>query len=117
MFCFNPCLPAVPSKPLGPIDFSDLNESSVTLTWKAPSSDGGLPLKNYNIEYRDLRRSTWNKAGSVPGDITTFSVEKLLEGSEYLFRVTAVNEEGESPPLESLDTVKPEKPAGMCAWS
>lgn len=102
----------MPSKPLGPVDFSGLDDSSVTLTWKPPSSDGGQPIKNYNIEYRDVRRSTWSKAGSVPGDVTTFKMEKLMEGTEYMFRITAVNEEGESQPLESLDTVKPQKPAG-----
>ncbi|KAH9498302.1 hypothetical protein Btru_006487 [Bulinus truncatus] len=102
----------VPSKPLGPINFSDLDESSVTLSWKPPSTDGGQPIKNYNVEYREVRRSTWTKAGSVPGDVTTLKMEKLMEGNEYIFRVTAVNSEGESQPLESLDTVKPEKPAG-----
>lgn len=51
------------------------------------------------------------KAGSVPADTTTFKVDKLIEGNEYMFRVTAVNDEGDSQPLESVDSVKPLKPA------
>ena len=106
-----------PSKPLGPIEFSDVKESSVTLSWKPPSSDGGKPVEKYIIEQRDLRRSTWVKAGSVPSDATTFTAENLTEGNSYTFRVTAVNEEGESQPLESVDTVKPQKPASkLCLF-
>ncbi|RUS90387.1 hypothetical protein EGW08_001882, partial [Elysia chlorotica] len=100
-----------PSKPLGPLEFSDIKESSVTLSWKPPSSDGGKPIEKYIIEQRDLRRSTWVKAGSVPGDSTTFTADNLSEGNSYMFRVTAINEEGESQPLESVDTVKPMRPA------
>ena len=102
-----------PSKPVGPIEFSDVDKSSVTLSWKPPSSDGGKPIEKYIIEHRDLRRSTWVKAGSVQGDSTTFTAENLTEGNSYTFRVTAVNEEGESQPLESADTVKPQRSASM----
>ncbi|GFS00827.1 titin [Elysia marginata] len=100
-----------PGKPLGPIEFSDVKENSVSLSWKPPSSDGGKPIEKYIIEHRDLRRSTWVKAGSVPGDATTFTADNLTDGNSYMFRVTAVNQEGESQPLESLDTVKPQRPA------
>ena len=49
------------------------------------------------------------KAGSVPKDTTTFTCTNLLEGNEYIFRVVAVNDEGESAPLESKESVKPQK--------
>ncbi|KAK7507540.1 hypothetical protein BaRGS_00001475, partial [Batillaria attramentaria] len=98
-----------PSKPVGPIKFSDIKQDSVTLTWQAPDSDGGLPLKNYIIEYRDARRTTWMRAGTVGKDTTTFTCANLTEGNEYTFRVIAVNDEGESPPLESKETVKPQR--------
>lgn len=101
---------------MGPIVFSDLDESSVTLTWKPPSTDGGKAVKNYILEYKDVRRPTWLKAGLVPGDNTSFKVDKLIEGNEYLFRVTAVNDEGESQPLESLESIKPQKPAGTSQY-
>lgn len=83
------------------------------MTWKPPTSDGGKPVKNYIIEYKDLRRTTWIKSGSVPGDVLTYKAEKLNEGNDYKFRVIAVNDEGESQPLESMDSIKPVKPAGI----
>lgn len=103
------CITDKPSKPTGPIKFTDLTHDSVTLSWQPPDSDGGLPLNNYVIEYHDARRTTWMKAGSVPKDTTTFTCTNLLEGNEYIFRVVAVNDEGESAPLESKESVKPQK--------
>ena len=104
------CVPDKPSKPIGPIKFSDIKKDSVTLSWQPPESDGGLPLKNYVIEYRDARRTTWMRAGSAPPDSTTFTCPNLMEGNEYVFRVIAVNDEGDSAPLESKESVKPQKP-------
>lgn len=43
----------------------------------------------------------------------TYKAEKLNEGNDYKFRVIAVNDEGESQPLESMDSIKPVKPAGI----
>lgn len=57
-------------------------------------------------------RSTWTKAGSVDGSSTTFTVPDLKEGTEYHFRVMAVNAEGQSAPLEAVDTAKPAKKKG-----
>ena len=45
-------------------------------------------------------------------DTTKFTVPDLKEGLEYYFRVTALNDEGESKPLESVDTAKPKKKIG-----
>lgn len=91
---------------------SDITADSVTLTWKPPHSDGGSPVTGYNIEYRDSRRSSWTKAGSVDKDTTTWTQSKLLENTDYIFRVTAVNKKGESAPLEASETVKTQKPLG-----
>ena len=76
------------------------------MSWQPPTKDGGSPLTGYVIEQRDKRRTQWVKAGSVDKDTTSFTASKLLEDNEYVFRVTAVNSEGESEPLESKDVVK-----------
>lgn len=101
-----------PEKPTGPITFSYITNESVTLNWQPPAKDGGAPVTNYVIEYRDAKRTTWSKAGDVSADKTFFVADKLLTGNEYYFRVIAVNEEGQGQPLESLETVRPEKPIG-----
>ena len=84
----------------------------MTLSWQPPSKDGGAPLTGYVIEKRDARRTQWVKAGSVDKDTTSFTASKLLEDNEYVFRVVAVNAEGESEPLESKDVAKPKQPLG-----
>jgi predicted phage tail protein len=77
--------------------------------WKQPKSDGGSPLTKYIIEFRDTRRAHWSKAGEVKPEVTTFTVGKLLLNNEYMFRVSAVNAEGQSSPLTSDKTAKPTK--------
>ena len=100
----------VPDKPEGPVEFSNITKDSVTLSWQPPTKDGGLPLTGYVIEQRDKRRTQWVKAGTVDKDTTSFTAAKLLEDNEYVFRVLAVNAEGESEPLESKDVAKPTQP-------
>ena len=101
---------AVPDKPEGPVKISDITKDSATLSWQPPTKDGGSPLTGYIIEQRDTRRAQWVKAGTVDKDTTSFTASKLLEDNEYVFRVMAVNAEGESEPLESKDMAKPTKP-------
>lgn len=102
----------VPEKPVGPIDISNLKSDSVTLTWRPPSNDGGSPVTGYNVEYRDVRTPTWLKAGSVDAETTIWTQNKLLDDTEYMFKVTAFNKMGESTALETDTLVKPQKPLG-----
>ena len=45
-----------PSAPRGPLEVSDVTRSSVTLSWLAPTSDGGAAIVAYVIERRRKRR-------------------------------------------------------------
>ena len=54
----------------------------------------------------------WSTAGEVDDKTTEFTAKKLVVDNEYYFRVKAVNDEGESLPLESDDTAKPKKKIG-----
>lgn len=101
----------VPEKPVGPMKIFDITKDSVTLTWKPPGNDGGAPITGYNIEYRDVNKPTWDRAGSVDSTTLSWKQTNLLEDSEYVFRVTAVNRKGESAPLELQGTVKLKKSA------
>jgi titin len=82
---------------------SDLTANSCKLSWKAPESDGGKPLKHYIIERRDSKRYTWTEVETVRPKQTSVDVSRLIEGVEYDFRVFAENEEGRSPALETKD--------------
>ena len=102
-----------PSAPQGPIEFSDLKADSVTLTWKPPASDGGSPIKNYIVDKKDARKTSWNKVTTVDAKSPLSCVaSKLLEDTPYIFRVIAVNDEGQSPPLEADKEIIPKAPAG-----
>ncbi len=48
--------------------------------------------------------------GEVDADQTSLVVEGLAEGKKYKFRVKAVNEEGESEPLEGEEAVEAKNP-------
>ena len=79
----------------------------VDLEWKAPESDGGTPITKYIIEVKPVARLAWMKAYEVDSKTFIVRVLGLVEGAEYYFRVIAVNEEGESPPLATDEPVKP----------
>jgi len=76
--------------------------------WKVPRDDGGSPITHYVVEKMDIGTGIW-----VPCSKATelfCNVEALEEKHEYKFRVKAVNSEGESEPLEGLDTIVAENP-------
>lgn len=103
----------VPDKPES-IEILDVQKTSVKLQWKPPTHDGGSPITGYVIEKRDMKRPTWTNAGKTPKDTTDITIEKLLEGSEYLFRVMAENKKGQSKPCETTAPVTAKSPYGMC---
>lgn len=92
-----------PSAPEGPLKVSDVTANKAKVGWKKPEDDGGLPIKEYEIEKMDTATGKWVRVGRVPGDKPNleFEVTGLNPGSEYKFRVTAVNDEGDSEPLTS----------------
>ena len=64
------------------------------------------------MEYRDLESRLWSRAASVDALTRTITISGLMENQEYLFRIVAVNEVGESDPLEVDLTVRPQRRAG-----
>ena len=63
----------------------------VVLTWEAPARDGGSEITDY--EYRINRRNPWISIGSTD---TAHTVTGLVNGTEYVFEVRAVNRIGKS---------------------
>ena len=102
----------MPSAPEGPIVYEEVLATSVVVCWKPPKDLGGLLLTGYTLERRDKKKYTWIKVDAVKPTITSYCVQNLLEGNEYMFRVMAENEEGLSEPLKSTHSVTPHRPAG-----
>ena len=90
-----------PGKPEGPLKVSDVTKETCVVSWKPPLDNGGSPIERYVVEKQDVARGGWGPAGEVNGDTNTLRLTKLTPGKEYLFRVRAVNKEGESEPLET----------------
>lgn len=66
-------------------------DGSVTLTWGAVQADD---LAAYRIEYSTTADS-WDPVGDAPpGSETGYTVQSLINGTEYQFRVAAVDDAG-----------------------
>lgn len=84
----------------------------VKLRWEPPRADGGSEITNYIIEKRETSRANWALVTSnIHGHITDCSVEKLIEGHEYQFRVSAENQYGVGDPIMT-DPVMVKNPYG-----
>lgn len=82
---------------------SEITKDGCKLKWKKPKDDGGEPIEHYLIEKFDPDTGVWLSCGK--SDIPEVTVEGLIPGHEYKFRVKAVNKEGESEPLETLGSI------------
>ena len=88
---------AVPSPPRN-IHVTKVGKTYVDLKWESPKYDGGCKVTHYVVERKESSIRQWISASSFCKD-TIFTVQELTEGCEYLFRVIAVNENGQSKPL------------------
>lgn len=79
----------------------DINSDSVTIEWNKPSDDGGLDISSYQVERCNVGKMIWSKVADVGHDLSAYSVQKLHEDAEYMFRVCAQNAVGASEFLES----------------
>ncbi|XP_054161595.1 twitchin-like isoform X2 [Oppia nitens] len=99
---------AAPSRPEGPLEVTDVHKEGCKLKWKKPKDDGGCPVKTYEVEKFDKETGRWTRCGKT--DKPEIDVTGLTPGKEYLFRVTAVNEEGDSEPLITLESIIAKNP-------
>ena len=53
---------------------TEVRKDYAKLAWTPPESDGGAPIKNYQIEKRDTSKMTWLSAGSVDSHTLDFKV-------------------------------------------
>ncbi|XP_023933258.1 titin isoform X1 [Lingula anatina] len=92
----------VVDKPQAPADFkvTNVSKDSVSLEWTKPKDDGGKEVTSYIIERRDAKRPSWMKVTSVPASKFSYTIPNLIEGNEYFFRVSAVNDIGTGEPAE-----------------
>lgn len=89
-----------PGAPSAPIKFEEIGAEKITLSWLPPKDDGGSKVTNYVIWRRVANRKTWVPVTSEPKE-RIWTVENLMEGHEYVFRIMAQNKYGVGEPLDS----------------
>lgn len=71
----------------------EVDATSVTCSWEPPLKDGGANVSGYIVEQREAHRPGWMP---VSESVTRpmFKFTRLVEGTEYVFRVAATNRFG-----------------------
>src|SRR5947208_1645421 len=70
-------------------------DATVTLTWSAPSSNGGSPITNYRI-YRGTASGGETLKATI-GNVLTYTDTTVTNGVTYYYQVSAMNGAGEGP--------------------
>ncbi|XP_031677925.1 titin [Oncorhynchus kisutch] len=89
-----------PGPPDGPLKITGVTAEKATLHWSHPLQDGGASVSHYIIEKRVTNRVSWTVV-QPETQAVSYKVTKLVPGTEYIFRVKAVNRFGTGEPLES----------------
>jgi len=107
----------VVDKPTAPLDLRvvDRHKDFVSMTWKAPKSDGGALITGYVIERREGTRTTWTRVGETSSETWKYKATRLTEGTEYTFRVAAENAVGVGEFATTDKAVKADVPFGQSA--
>jgi alpha-tubulin suppressor-like RCC1 family protein/predicted RNA-binding protein with TRAM domain len=72
------------------VQVTSYSTSTISLSWAAPSSSGGVPIYDYAIEVKE-GAGAWTLINDGVGTSTSYTWNSALKGSRYLFRVSAVN--------------------------
>jgi LPXTG-motif cell wall-anchored protein len=73
------------------------DDGSVTLAWDVPDWTGESAIVGYRVQTSSDGGSSWDTAIADTGNQTTALVSTLTNGTEYLFRVAAINAAGVGP--------------------
>ena len=104
--------PAAPTVPSAPQNLAAKGgNAQVSLTWSAPSSNGGSPITSYNI----YRGTTSGGEGATPlasvsGSTTSYTDSGLTNGQAYYYTVAAVNSVGPSLPSNEASATPQQTP-------
>ncbi|WP_217592791.1 fibronectin type III domain-containing protein, partial [Cohnella sp. GbtcB17] len=100
----------VPDAPTG-VNAS-AGDASATVTFTAPSNDGGKPITGYKVTAwsNGVEEKTVESAGTAAEGKITVAVTGLANGTAYTFTVKAVNVKGESSPSAPSNAVTPAAP-------
>merc|ERR1711879_680746 len=91
--------------PCGPVEVSDVTQTSCSLRWSEPDLTGGSRITNYIVERKEVTKKAWATIATNL-ESCNFKVNKLEAGQSYFFRVLAENEYGIGEPKETESDVR-----------
>lgn len=97
-----------PAIPTGPLKVSEVTKRSCLLEWKPPADNGGHHISHYEVEKMDETQGQWLPVKTTKG--LSLQVLNLVEGRRYKFLVRAVNQDGDSPDLETTEAIIAKNP-------
>ena len=83
---------------------ADVGNTCVSLSWNAPSGNGGAAIADYVIEYRDDSGTSCNLFPDDTSTLTTANGTDLINGQSYTFRVNATNAKGTGPASNTVQS-------------
>ena len=90
--------PQTPSKPAAPSGLAaTAGNGSVTLDWNNPSNPS-ITHYEYQVRSAGFSWSAWKSVSGSDASTTSYTVTGLQGGTEYRFKVRAVNQSGNSTP-------------------
>ncbi|KAK7891736.1 hypothetical protein WMY93_023699 [Mugilogobius chulae] len=98
--------PGVVSQP----QVSNVTKETMTVSWTPPGDDGGAPVLGYILERRKKGSNMWLQLNNDLITDSKFTVDGLVEGAEYEFRVTSVNRAGAGSPSTISNSVQAKDP-------
>src|SRR5207245_1271569 len=99
--------PTVPSAPQN-LQATGGN-ARITLSWQAPSSNGGSAITYYKI-YKSTTSGT-EVYLTTRGNVTSYTDLAVTNGITYFYQVTALNSLGESPRSNEASAIHPAPPS------
>jgi len=86
----------VPSAPAQPPQIESSTDSSITISWSSPSSNGGSQVTGYFVYMNAINVGEWIRVYDGTGQPTvfTFEVIGLVRGMQYRFMTSAINSVG-----------------------
>jgi hypothetical protein len=82
--------PGQPSKP----EIVDSDKDFIRIKWNPPISNGGSSIIGYNVERRDVATGRWITISKNPVPNINYTDDRVTEGRQYQYRVSAVNAAG-----------------------
>ncbi len=72
-----------------PYETTNIDPTTMSLSWRPSSSGGSSDIVSYLIERRDALKAHWIPVKKVSSSQYNLLIPELTEGSSYYFRVCA----------------------------